>query len=109
MNSKIILISIFSTIILSGCGREESPAWFMTKSDDEINSHFRQVCIDYGYKAGTPDLNRCIRQERKASFSESADRLDKAAQGLQDMDRRNRGVRTNCTTFGNTINCRTRY
>ena len=97
-----------SLVFLSGCVREESPAWFMTKSDDEINSHFRQVCIDYGYKAGTPDLNRCIRQERKASSKESRQRVRDVGQALQDMDRRNRGIRTDCTTFGNTINCRTR-
>ncbi|MEO1945347.1 MAG: hypothetical protein ABGY11_13685 [Candidatus Thioglobus sp.] len=85
MKARILLLSL-SLVFLSGCVREESPLWHMTSSDEEIDLHFKQVCLDYGYKSGTPDLNRCIRQEKKASSSEASNRMGQLGQQLQQMD-----------------------
>ena len=86
MNYKNILVTLLVALSMTGCARKESPIWHMTSSDEEINAHFRQVCLDYGYQSNTPDLNKCIRQERKASSSEASDRMSRVGQQLQQMD-----------------------
>lgn len=83
MNYKVILITLLSVFALAGCVRKESPIWYMTSSDDEINSHFQKICLDYGYKNNTPEFNRCVRQERQASSSKANDKLYQAGQAME--------------------------
>ena len=82
MKGRILLLSL-SLVFLSGCVREESPLWYMTKTSSEVNSHFKDVCLSYGYKSNTPELNRCIREERQSSSSKSSARLYQAGQAME--------------------------
>ncbi len=87
MKSRILLISL-SIVFLSGCVREESPLWYMTSDDSEINQHFKSICIDeYGHRCDSPSgLNRCIKAARKLSASEANSRLYQVGEQMQQMD-----------------------
>jgi len=82
MKGRILLLSL-SLVFLSGCVREESPIWYMTKSSKEITKHFKDICLGYGYKSNTPELNRCVREERKSSSTASNNRLMQAGQAME--------------------------
>ena len=87
MKSRILLLSLsLSLVFLSGCVREESPLWYMTSSDKEIDLHFKKTCLDYGYQTNTSELDSCIKQERKSSASEANNRLYQVGQLMEQMD-----------------------
>jgi len=86
MKSKVILLSL-SIIFLSGCVREESPIWYMTSSDQDINKHFKKTCLRFGHSEDSPsDLNNCIKVAREASAKDANNRLYQAGQMMQQMD-----------------------
>jgi hypothetical protein len=82
---KTIITIITLILFLSGCVREESPLWYMASNDEEIRIHFKEVCLDYGYKLNTPEINRCIREERKLSSAAANNALFRAGQQMERM------------------------
>ena len=64
----IVLIGIVS-ITASGCtiGLKESPAWHQTASSSEKAAHFKELCLSYGYKAGSEELLKCAMEEQRES------------------------------------------
>ena len=85
---KIRILLSLSIVFLSGCVREESPIWYMTSNDSEINQHFKNKCInDFGHMEESPaDLNNCIEIARKMSAREANNRLYQTGQMMQQMD-----------------------
>lgn len=68
--------------------REESPLWYMTLSNEEINSYFKKTCIKSGHsESRASDLNNCIKAARKLSSKNANNRLYQAGQQMQQMDR----------------------
>jgi hypothetical protein len=68
--------------------REESPLWYMTLSNEEINSYFKKTCIESGHsESRASDLNNCIKAARKLSSKNANNRLYQAGQQMQQMDR----------------------
>ena len=107
MNKKIIVL-IFPAIFISGCGGDgfgmkESPLWHITASDESKDQYFRQVCLDYGYRANTPELNKCIRSERRGSSSNAGSRMQNWSN--QYNSRWNNDTSFSCSRLGNTYNC----
>jgi len=86
MKGRILLLSL-SLVFLSGCVREESPIWYMTKSDAEIDQYFKKTCLGFGHIEESPeDLNNCIKVARESSARDANNRLYQAGQQMQQMD-----------------------
>ena len=56
-------------IFITGCtiGVKESPAWHQTASSSEKAAHFKELCLSYGYKAGSDELMKCAMEEQRDS------------------------------------------
>ena len=86
-------------------GMKGSPLWHMTASQEEKIAAYRDTCISYGFKYGTPEMSQCIAQESRDSRSSANSRM----QAIQQMNSYNNRT-INCTStrtgaFVNT-NCR---
>ena len=62
----------------------------------------KRSCSEYGFVKGTPAMAQCIQTEARANQQS----LTKALKGLTHQN--NRGIQTNCTSWGRTINCTSR-
>ena len=69
MTLKRILLTSSACILVSGCtiGMKESPAWHQTASSSEKAAHFKELCLSYGYKAGSDELLKCAMEEQRES------------------------------------------
>jgi hypothetical protein len=61
----------------------------------------KKNCTEYGFSKGTSAMAQCIQTEARASQKS----LTNALKGLTHQN--NRGIQTDCTSWGNTINCTT--
>ena len=80
-----LILSIIPLIFLQGCMSYTQVA--------------KKNCTAYGFVEGTPAMAQCVQTEARASQKS----LTNALKGLTMQN--NRGIQTNCTSFGNTINC----
>jgi hypothetical protein len=110
------LLAILPALLTVGCigtagetyvGLPGSPAWFATASPQTVAAYYEQRCQGYGFQPGTTAMAQCVQQEALAKRqSNSADwRATVAAQQAAAQQRRLRT--TNCTQFGNQVNCTT--
>jgi len=83
-----LLTTLFIVILVSGCVREESPLWFMTKDNNEINQFYVDKCIsDYGHsRKFQSDLNKCAKALREIGATDASNRMNAVSQQLIDMD-----------------------
>ena len=65
MIKKLVLGSMLSAIVLSGCsggiGRAGSPAWKVSAPDSVQRDYYQGICLDKGYDLGTKKMEACIR------------------------------------------------
>jgi hypothetical protein len=117
MKNIILLIGVAT--LLQGCGttgvngenvigRPGSPLWFGTASRATINAHYKENCRDYGFKDGTPEMAQCMQTELRTGRQGSSDRFTNALNKFNDSMKPAPTVRTNCTSWGRTINCTSR-
>ena len=81
-----------------GAGREGSPVWFMRTSAAEQAAYFQSVCVSYGFKPNTPEMAQCMQTEALNARNSASSRMQAVSNSYQT-------TRTNCTGFGNTLNC----
>lgn len=106
--------ALLGAFALAGCqaadgttylGRPGSPAWFATASSQTIAEYFGQRCSSYGFQSGTPDMARCIQSEAQSQRGNNTLKMSAAAANANATMNANRMRTTNCTGFGNTVNC----
>ncbi|MCS5623741.1 MAG: hypothetical protein NZ735_07275 [Candidatus Marinimicrobia bacterium] len=69
---KNSLATLFIALFLTGCagggiGLNESPMWHLTASPESKIEYFRKLCLGFGEKPNTPELNQCIKTESRSS------------------------------------------
>lgn len=110
--------------VLAGCqsggiGKAESPVWFETVGPANIQAHFKNKCLGYGYPEGDPRLADCIAQETRTAQARAQSTYQNSMATLQTQQHlnnqrqiaqqqaviANRPVYTNCTASGNNMSC----
>jgi hypothetical protein len=84
-----------------GAGVEGSPLWFMRTTPTEQAQYFQSICMTYGFSLNTPQMAQCIQTEATNARSNANRSLDSIANS-------NNTTSTNCTGYGNTMNCTSR-
>jgi hypothetical protein len=98
-----ILMSLVACDAGGNLGVEGSPLWHMRTSAKEKAEYFGAICSNYGFKYNTPEMSQCIAQETRSNKKSNSDNMNKALDNMNNSYPK----RTNCTTFGNQINCTT--
>ena len=109
---KYLFSVVASTILVScggsgGVGMSESPLWHMTASAEEKLTYFKNQCLDFGFKDGSPELAQCIQNQTNQSRSAAGNKMDQIARQQQQWNNQNRVRTTNCSRWGRQINCTT--
>jgi len=107
-----VLFFCVALFTLSGCqnggiGRAESPAWYMTATQEHQLAYFSKRCASYGFQPGTNEMATCIMTESRSSRGQARASMDAASQSMAThaAASQRRTVTTNCNRFGNSVNC----
>ena len=66
------LSALLAVALIAGCvpvnpdgtqGEKGSLAWFSTATPEAKKAYYAEICTGYGFKAGTPDMARCMQEE----------------------------------------------
>lgn len=103
-----------TALALAGCqnggvGLAESPAWFMTASQEQQMAYFGKRCAGYGVKPGTPEMTQCLMDESRSARGNARRRMASASDDMIRASQRpsRSPVTTNCSSFGNSVSCTT--
>ncbi len=97
------LFAVLSIATLAACtnadgtmGQPGSPAWMGSATPQQQTAYFGQVCQNYGFSAGSPEIIQCIAQETRSARDNRSRAISAIAASNQT---------TTCTTYGNTTVC----
>ena len=70
---------VFIIFALSGCQpKVGSDIWFQQTSTDEVNLHYFNICLDYGFKNKSPEMATCIQKEILAQKERNSQNVSNA-------------------------------
>ena len=86
---KKVIVAMATTTALASCGGEggsigqyESKLWPMTASAEEKLEYFKNQCMGFGFKAGTPELAQCVQNQSNQSSRSANDRFSRAMKNM---------------------------
>lgn len=106
-------VLLIAAVALAGCqnggiGMAESPAWFMTATQEQQIAYFSKRCAAYGVKPGTPEMTQCLMDESRSARGHARRTMASANQAMINSSQNNRRmVTTNCNRFGSSVSCTT--
>jgi hypothetical protein len=89
-------LPILLVLLLTGCMTEKEREAKLAAADDD-------KCTSYGLQFGTPQYADCRIKMTQIHASEEIARKQAVAAYVDSLERRQ--TTTNCTRFGNTVNC----
>ncbi|AXE62028.1 hypothetical protein [Candidatus Thioglobus sp. NP1] len=108
LSLKLIILPIF--FLLQSCSHPVGSAmWHKKAPNADITNYYKEMCLGFGYKTETPELIQCIQTEIGNGMDRADAQVSQMIKSLQNIDRPRNKVKTNCTTWGNDINCTSTY
>ena len=109
INLKYLILPFI--IVLQGCSPSlGSAAWHQRATNQDLINYYTEMCLGFGYKSETPELRQCVQTETRLGIDRADVQWSQMIDSLQKMDRpRKKRINTNCTTWGNDIDCTSTY
>lgn len=95
-----IALFLAAALGVAGCGTPEEAA-------ERDTARQIAACTGYGFQAGTPQMAQCMQTEAISARQVAEARRQRALANLDAMSQPQFPRRTNCSQWGQTMNCTT--
>jgi hypothetical protein len=111
MKIVLSLLILPMILLLQSCSPTVgSAAWHQRANNVDLTNYYTEMCLGFGYKSETPELRQCVQTETRLGLDRADAQWSQMIDSLQKMDRpRKKRINTNCTTWGNDIDCTSTY
>jgi hypothetical protein len=110
MKIVLSLLILSMILLLQSCSPTVgSAAWHQRANNVDLTNYYTEMCLGFGYKSETPELRQCVQTETRLGIDRADAQWSQMIDSFQKMGNQKKKIRTNCTSYGNDIDCTSSY